>query len=149
MASGKTPGETPGKRVYLDKLLLDQLDEAEKEVTDSGTTRASQSVTPKKEEPPNNTPSKPETDILTESETSEVPKYLQLERKEIRLSRAQQSELTELSRDINKARKGKGERITENTLIRIAIELLLKQKDNLTGVTELELLNSVTPKDTN
>jgi hypothetical protein len=143
------PGKTPGKRVNSADLLLAQLDEAEKEVTDSGTTKVSQSVTPKKEEPPNNTPSKPETDTLTESETSEVPKYLQLERKEIRLSRAQQRELTELSRDINKARKGKGERITENTLIRIAIALLLKQQENLKGVTELELLESVTPKDTN
>lgn len=78
-----------------------------------------------------------------ELEVSEVPKYLQLERKEVRLRLDQLDELTSLVRRLNRARKGKGERLTENTLIRVAIDLLLKNADQLQGFTEDELLASL------
>jgi len=63
--------------------------------------------------------------VQPESEDVGVPKYLQLERKEVRLRLDQLDALTTLTRRLNRARKGKGERLTENTLIRVAIDLLL------------------------
>ena len=53
--------------------------------------------------------------------------------------------LTDLARRLNRRKpKGAGERITENTLIRVAVELLLAQADRLDGTTEDELLASLT-----
>lgn len=79
----------------------------------------------------------------TGSEPQEVPKYLQLERKEVRLRSDQIDALTKLSRKLNRIRKGKGERLTENTLIRVAITLLLENVSQLQGLTENELLESL------
>lgn len=70
-------------------------------------------------------------------------RYDQLERKETRLRPDQYSALSELSRSLNRRRQGRGERITENTLIRIAIDLLLTREAELTGVTEAELRTSL------
>jgi hypothetical protein len=78
---------------------------------------------------------------LTESQT---PKWQRLERKELRLRADQLDELARLRRALNRQRRGEGERITENTLIRVAVDLLLKQADALQGRTEDELRNSVT-----
>ncbi len=85
---------------------------------------------------------------VTESQTpeqtnSETAKYLQLERKEVRLRLAQLDDLTAITRRLNRARKGKGERLTENTLIRVAIDLLLENTHQLQGITEDELLASL------
>lgn len=80
---------------------------------------------------------------LTESDTAGVPKYLQLERKEVRVRMAQMERLTTLSRQLNRKRKGQGERLTENTLIRVAIDLLLQNATQLEGTTEDELLASL------
>lgn len=55
-----------------------------------------------------------------------TPKYLTYVRKECRLRPDQLDALTALARKLNRERKGKGERITENTLIRWAVDLLLK-----------------------
>ena len=79
----------------------------------------------------------------TESVDLEVPKYLQLERKEVRLRLDQLDILTALIRRLNRTRKGKGERLTENTLIRVAIDLLVENADRLQGTTEDELLASL------
>ena len=70
------------------------------------------------------------------------PKYLTLERKEIRLPLGHLDELTKLARQLNKTRQGSGERITENTLIRVAISVLVEHADQLKGKTEEELLES-------
>jgi len=75
---------------------------------------------------------------VTESETNKQPKYLTLLRKEARLREDQFDDLTALARTLNRRRKG-GERITENTLIRLAVDLLLKKADQLEGTTEEEL----------
>ena len=85
---------------------------------------------------------------VTESQTpeqtnSETAKYLQMERKEVRLRLAQLDDLTAITRRLNRARKGKGERLTENTLIRVAIDLLLENASQLQGITEDELLASL------
>lgn len=68
-----------------------------------------------------------------------LPKYLRLARKDVRMYEGQMEELTKLSRLLNKRRRGSGERLTENTLIRLAIDLLLANKDHLRGITEEEL----------
>lgn len=73
----------------------------------------------------------------------ELPRYLQLERKETRLRADQVNDLTVLARRLNRARAGTGERITENTLIRVAVDMLLASGETLSGATEAELRNSV------
>jgi hypothetical protein len=70
-------------------------------------------------------------------------RYDELERKETRLRTDQYGQLSDLSRRLNRLRAGQGERITENTLIRVAIDLLLGREPDLAGTTELELRKSV------
>jgi len=82
-------------------------------------------------------PTEPESDIEPQ------PKYLTLVRKETRLKDLQIEQLTAISRKLNRQRRGRGERLTENTLIRVAIELLLSRADSLSGTTEAELLESL------
>jgi len=72
-----------------------------------------------------------QTQEVSDSEIAEVPKYLTLVRKEARLREDQLDSLTSLARSLNRKRKGSGERITENTLIRSAIDLLLTQSERL------------------
>jgi hypothetical protein len=55
------------------------------------------------------------------------PKYLTYVRKECRLRPDQLDALTQLARKLNRERRGRGERITENTLIRMAVDLLLRE----------------------
>lgn len=69
--------------------------------------------------------------------------YLDLERKEARLRTDQYAKLTEEARRLSRAKGRGGERITENTLIRVAIDLLLERADRLAGATEEELRRSV------
>jgi hypothetical protein len=88
--------------------------------------------------PPDN-----ESAVLTELVTNKVPKYLTLERKEVRLPSAHIDELTRLVRRLNRQRKGKDERITENTLIRIAVSLLADFGERIEGNNENELLESL------
>ncbi|WP_199295602.1 hypothetical protein [Cyanobacterium aponinum] len=83
-----------------------------------------------------------EDDSLSEKE-EKLPKYLTLVRKEARLREEQLDDLTILVRKLNRSRKAKGERITENTLIRLAVDLLLQQKSSLTGINEEELRQSL------
>ncbi len=83
----------------------------------------------------------PRTAGVTESQT---PKWQRLERKELRLRADQLDELARLRRALNRQRGGEGERITENTLIRVAVDVLLGQSGKLRGSTEDELRKSVT-----
>ena len=84
-----------------------------------------------------------QTKEVSDSEAEIVPKYLTLVRKEARLRSDQLDSLTSLTRSLNRKRKGSGERITENTLIRVAVDLLMNQKSELDGTTEQELGASV------
>lgn len=69
--------------------------------------------------------------------------YLTFVRKETRLRADQMDILAAKVRQINRHKKDGGERITDNTLIRIAVDLLLARADKLAGSTEDELRNSV------
>ncbi len=70
-----------------------------------------------------------------------------LERKEARLRVDQLSDLAELRRHVNARRRDRSEIITDNTLIRVAVDLLLRgHAHRLRGDTEEDLLHSVLPK---
>jgi len=71
------------------------------------------------------------------------PRYLQLERKEARIRLDQADALAHMTRRLNRARSGGGERITDNTLIRVAVDVLLEQSSRLVGTTEEELRQSL------
>jgi hypothetical protein len=75
---------------------------------------------------------------------SGVPKFARLTRKEARVREDQHAALSALARTLMRRRRLKDERITENTLIRVAIDLLLAHQDQLRGATEGELRESVT-----
>ena len=78
-----------------------------------------------------------------EPKSKPTPHYLTLVRKETRLKQEQFDELSQLSKKLNRQRKSTGDRITENTLIRVAIDLLLSQSEKLEGKTEDELRESL------
>jgi len=83
------------------------------------------------------------TSEVPELGSPEPPKYLTMERKETRLRREQVSALGELARELSARRRQRGERITENTLVRIAVDVLLEHAGELRGDTEDELWQSV------
>jgi hypothetical protein len=72
-----------------------------------------------------------------------VARYSDFERKETRLRADQQDALTEHARRLNRAKGVGGARITDNTLIRVAVDLLLSKTDKLAGRDETELGRSV------
>lgn len=76
------------------------------------------------------------------------PKFARCERKDARLRPDQGTFLAELAEALMARRRVKSERITENTLIRIAIDLLVVHAAELSGSTEDELRNSVTSAST-
>jgi len=88
-----------------------------------------------------------QTTETTESASLAVPKYLTLVRKETRLREDQIDQLTVLVRKLNRQRQG-GERLTENSLIRVAVDLLLSQSQDLRGTTEEELRAALDLEDT-
>ncbi|MGB7440115.1 MAG: hypothetical protein WA919_03535 [Coleofasciculaceae cyanobacterium] len=88
-----------------------------------------------------------QTNKVTDLQDEQVPKYLTLVRKEARLREDQVFRLTALARKLNRQKKG-GERITENTLIRVAVDMLLSQSDELRGATEAELRAGLGLEDT-
>lgn len=73
-----------------------------------------------------------------------VAKYRTFERKEALLRPEQLRALADLADTVMAARPVKAERLTENTLIRVAVDLLLAHRDRLWGSTERELLKSLT-----
>ena len=72
-----------------------------------------------------------------------LPKYLRLERKELLIWPDQITNLSILARVLNRTRGGAGERITTNTLIRVAVALLMSRSKDLAGTTEEELRRSL------
>lgn len=71
------------------------------------------------------------------------PRYSDFARKETRLRVAQQNALTEHARRLNRLKGPGGQRITDNTLMRVAVDLLLSRADKLDGRDEAELRRSV------
>ena len=90
--------------------------------------------------PPAAVPNEPVTP-LAESPT---PAYLRYVRKETRLREDQQNRLTLEARRLNRAKKNGGARITENSLIRVAVDLLLAQIGDAAGDDEDAIRNSMT-----
>ena len=95
-------------------------------------------------------PANAETASATTNTTSlnaALPRYLQLIRKESRLRQDQADRLSREVRRINQSRQSRngpvGERITDNTLIRVAVDLLLARAEELNGTTEDALRQSV------
>lgn len=72
------------------------------------------------------------------------PLFARLTRKEARVREDQYAALSALARTLMRRRRVKVARITENTLIRVAIDLLLAHQETLRGATEHELRKSVT-----
>jgi hypothetical protein len=95
---------------------------------------------PGKGRPPG-TPAGPE--AQTPASPPGLPKYLRLERKELLIWPDQVTNLSILARVLNRNRRGAGERITTNTLIRVASALLLSRSQDLAGTTEEELRRSL------
>ncbi|ASL24339.1 hypothetical protein MYCOZU1_05979 (plasmid) [Mycobacterium intracellulare subsp. chimaera] len=93
--------------------------------------------------PAHHTPRRPARRSPRKPTPGQWVRYDELERKETRLRADQYGQLSDLSRSLNRLRAGRGERITENTLIRVAIDLLLSRESDLTGSTEIELRESV------
>ncbi|OEJ20852.1 hypothetical protein AR457_41730 (plasmid) [Streptomyces agglomeratus] len=70
-----------------------------------------------------------------------------MERKEARLRSDQLTDLAELRRQVSGHRRDRSEIITDNTLIRVAVDLLLQgHAHRLHGDTEEALLQSVLPR---
>jgi hypothetical protein len=67
-------------------------------------------------------------------------------RTEARLRPDQVAELAALRRRVAANREVREERITDNTLVRIAVDLLLAHGDQLVGDTEDQLRASVVPE---
>ncbi|WP_437065307.1 hypothetical protein [Streptomyces sp. enrichment culture] len=83
---------------------------------------------------------------MSDSRSSGDPKWTTLERKEARLRPDQIADLAALRRHVRGRRKGRPEIITDNTLIRVAVDLLLAHAHRLHGDTEEDLLASVLPR---
>lgn len=115
--------------------MLDKLDDS---TAASATSDAQTPVEPAPKAP--SAPSAPKRPAREASDGG----YRSFERKEARLRPDQYANLTETARRLNRARTS-GSRITENTLIRVAIDLLLDRSDQLSGETEDELRKSVSP----
>lgn len=89
-----------------------------------------------------------QTPEVTDSQATEVPRYQRMVRKEARIRPDQADALAALRRRIAAQRQRKEEPITDNTLLRIAVDLLLANADHLAGDTETQLTNSVTHRQT-
>ncbi|HHP7231920.1 MAG TPA: hypothetical protein ACFCUY_13815 [Xenococcaceae cyanobacterium] len=139
------------KKRRLSDLIGEETEQIESTTNESVTAEVSESVTnevtelqtTKVRDSKNIGLPNQQTHELSDSATNEVPKYLTLIRKEARLREDQLDNLTSLTRSLNRKRKGAGERITENTLIRVAIDLLINQSGELKGATEQEIKKSV------
>lgn len=73
-----------------------------------------------------------------------APMFAGLARKDARIRDDQVTALAALADVVMRRRRFKAERIAENMLIRVAIDLLLAHAERLRGSTEDELRNSVT-----
>lgn len=87
-------------------------------------------------------PARPKT-LPAPRAVDELPTYLKLVRKETRLREDQQNQLTLQARRLNRAKAAGTPRITDNTLIRIAVDLLLERVETARGDDESAILASI------
>jgi hypothetical protein len=88
-------------------------------------------------------PPAPSAPQIVDERPEDGPRYLTLVRKEARLRADQVDALAQLRRQIIRRRKRRDEPLTDNTLLRVAVDLLLAHRDKLHGDTEDELRTSV------
>lgn len=74
---------------------------------------------------------------------ADVPKWLTFEPKPTRQRRDQLDWIEAKRKELNALRGRAGERLTDNTLIRVAIDLLIVNGERLQGTTEAELRASL------
>lgn len=67
-----------------------------------------------------------------------MPKYLRMQRVDGRIREDQSWQLGRIAKSMNRRKKG-GERITPNTLTRVAIDWIIMNEENLAGSTEEEI----------
>lgn len=101
--------------------------------------RSPEVQTPRARKPPQRAPAR----IAAVMGAPGLPKYRRLERKELLIWPDQITQLSIQARVLNRTRGGVGERITQNTLIRVAVALLLGRAQELAGTTEEELRRSL------
>ena len=77
------------------------------------------------------------------TQPNEGPRFLKFVRKDTRIREDQQAALTIQARRLNRAKGSGGSRITENSLIRVAIDLLLDRIDLAAGADEDAIRASV------
>lgn len=83
------------------------------------------------------------TTVPLPAEESDVPKWLTFEPKPTRQRRDQLDWIEAKRKELNSLRGRAGERLTDNTLIRVAVDLLIVNGDRLQGATEAELRASL------
>lgn len=76
-------------------------------------------------------------------EAQSGPKYLRLDTKDVRFWPGQRTDLEMLVQELNRQRRRQGERITVNTLVRLAAAWIVEHGDQLQGITEEELAESL------
>jgi hypothetical protein len=110
----------------------------------------SPSPTPPQSAPKSAEPAQPSRTRRTEDaapaarpEPAEGTGYRSFARKETRVRDDQYTALTAHARRLTRTRPAGTERITENTLIRVAIDLLLEKSDRISGGSEAEIRKSV------
>ena len=91
-------------------------------------------------------PARPRVERRHRAGSEDLPLYRKLVRIEGRFRPDQIDELNRLTRQVMANRKATGERITSNTLVRLAVDLLLAHAENLRGDTEDELRESLIPE---
>lgn len=85
-------------------------------------------------------PAKDSGGVRTAAPARARPKYLALQRKEARLRGDQVDALASLARRMNRGKANRGgERITENTLIRVAVDWLLSREEPVGASSEEEI----------
>jgi hypothetical protein len=83
---------------------------------------------------------------MTESD-DDTPRYLTFTRTEARLRPDQPGALAALRRRVAANRTDKTERITDNTLLRLAVDLLLQHADRIEGDTEEQMRRALLGED--
>ena len=126
------------KRRFAD-LIEDEMGKTTTDLQTYGDTKSENKETSSLAETSSKTPK----DEVTDPGGTELPKYQTLDRKETRLRADQIEALNTLTKDLNRKRRSKGERLTDNTLIRVAVDLLLSRSSELQGITEEELRQSL------
>ena len=107
----------------------------------SASSKAKKSPTPKLKESTTLRVQELKTSKVIEDLEPELPLYKRLIPKETRFRDDQLEDLARLARRLTRAKSVRGgQRITENTLIRVAVDALLERGEALVGETEEDLL---------